>query len=82
GRGIRAGVRVPELSLLDVTPTVAMLLGLRLDDEVDGAPVLGILRAAVPPPPPGPKRLGVGTGGDVDRTLRDLGGGRAPEDWR
>jgi len=76
GRGIRSGVRVPSLELVDVAPTIATLLGLRLDEALDGDPLLGILRAAVPPPPPGPKRLGVGSEGDVDQTLRELGGGR------
>lgn len=76
GRGIRSQVRVPELGMADVAPTVAALLGLRLDRELDGKPILGILRAAVPPPPPGPKRLGVGNEGDVDRAIRDLRGAR------
>ncbi|HEB90728.1 MAG TPA: hypothetical protein ENI85_14240 [Deltaproteobacteria bacterium] len=62
--------------MADVAPTVAALLGLRLDRELDGKPILGILRAAVPPPPPGPKRLGVGNEGDVDRAIRDLRGAR------
>lgn len=76
GRGIRSGVRVPSLELADVAPTIAALLGLRLDEALDGEPLVSILRAATPPPPPGPKRLGVGSRGDVDRTLRELGGGR------
>lgn len=76
GRGIRSGVRVPELRLADIAPTIAALLGLRLDDELDGEPLIGVLRAVVPPPPPGPKRLGVGGDADVDRTLRELRGGR------
>jgi predicted AlkP superfamily pyrophosphatase or phosphodiesterase len=76
GRGIRNQVRIPVLELVDVAPTIASLLGLRLDEELDGEPLIGILRAAVPPPPPGPKRLGVGGDGNIDRTLRDLGGGR------
>jgi hypothetical protein len=76
GRGIRSKIRLPELSLADVSPTIAMLLGLRLETPLDGHPLPGILRAAVPPPPPGPKRIGVGDGRDVDRTLQDMGGGR------
>jgi len=76
GRGIRGQVRVPVLELVDVAPTIATLLGLRLDENLAGESLVGILRAAVPPPPPGPKRLGVGGDGDVDRTLRELGGGR------
>lgn len=76
GRGIRGGFRVPELALVDVAPTIAQLLGLRLDEKLDGRPLIGILRASQPLPPPGPKRLGVGTEGDVERTLRELGGGR------
>jgi hypothetical protein len=76
GRGIRLQVRVPRLELVDLAPTIAMLLGLRLDDDIDGTALTGILRAAVPPPPPGPKRLGVGSKGDAGRTLREMGGGR------
>jgi hypothetical protein len=76
GRGIRSGIRVPSLELADVAPTIATLLGLRLDETLDGVPLIGILRAAVPLPPPGPKRLGVDVDGDVDRTLRELRGGR------
>ena len=76
GRGIRMRVHIPELELVDVAPTIASLLGLRLDDDLDGEPVIGLLRAAVPPPPPGPKRLGVGQDPDVDRALRELGGDR------
>lgn len=76
GRGIRARVRVPELDIVDVAPTIAALLGLRLEGAIDGTALFGILRAKIPPPPPGPKRLGVGRDGDVDGTLRDLGGGR------
>ena len=75
GRGIRNGVRLPRVELIDVAPTIASLLGLRLDDEVEGEAILGILRSATKPPPPGPKRLG----GDrsVDQRLRDLKKGRS-----
>jgi hypothetical protein len=76
GRGVRGPLRVPELLLADVAPTIARLLGLRLDDPLDGRAIVGILKASQPLPPPGPKRLGVGTEGDIDRTLRDMGGGR------
>ncbi|MFO0689008.1 MAG: alkaline phosphatase family protein [Myxococcota bacterium] len=76
GRGVREQLRVPELALVDVAPTVARLLGLRLDDKLDGRPQIGLLRASQPLPPPGPKRLGVGSDGDVERTLRELHGGR------
>ena len=65
----------PQLSLTDVAPTIAKLLGLRLDDGLDGRPLVGILRASQPLPPPGPKRIGVGSDGDIERTLRELGGG-------
>ena len=58
GRGVRQQIRVPELSLTDIAPTIAKLLGLRLDDGLDGRPLVGILRASQPLPPPGPKRLG------------------------
>ncbi len=42
GAGIRPGVRVPKMSQVDVAPTAAALLGLRLPDA-DGATVVGIL---------------------------------------
>ena len=73
GRGVRGQVRMPELELVDVAPTIARLLGLRLDDALDGRTLVGILRASQPLPPPGPKRIGVGTDGDIPRTLRELG---------
>ena len=76
GRGIRPQIRLPSLELADVAPTIAALLGLRLDENLDGEQLVGILRGAVPLPPPGPKRLGVPKDGDVDRALRELGGGR------
>ena len=76
GRGVRSQIRVPELALVDIAPTIARLLGLRLDDDLDGRPLVGILRASQPLPPPGPKRIGSDTGGDVSRTLEELGGGR------
>jgi predicted AlkP superfamily pyrophosphatase or phosphodiesterase len=76
GRGIRSQVRVPSLELVDVAPTIAALLGLRLDEPLDGEQLLGILRAARPLPPPGPKRIGIDSDGDADRALRELGGGR------
>lgn len=60
GRGIRARVRVPELELIDIAPTIASLLGLRLDDAVEGRAILGVLRAAVAPPPAGPRRIDAG----------------------
>ena len=82
GRGIRGRVRIPVLELADVAPTIATLLGLRLDEGLAGRPLIGILRAAVPAPPPGPKRLGVGQGGDADRAIRELGGSRPDEDER
>ncbi len=72
GRGIRNQLRLPRLELADVAPTIATLLGLRLDDDVAGEPLHGILRAAVAPPPPGPKRLDAGESGDVNETLRRL----------
>jgi predicted AlkP superfamily pyrophosphatase or phosphodiesterase len=76
GRGVRPLVRVPSLRLADVAPTIATLLGLRLGETLAGEPLVGILRAAEPLPPPGPKRLGIDNDADVDRTLRELGGGR------
>ena len=76
GRGVRRQIRLPELELADLAPTIAALLGLRLDDDLDGQSLIGILRASVPAPPPGPKRLGVGSDADADRAIRDLGGSR------
>ena len=77
GRGIRTEIRLPLVDLKDIAPTIGSLLGLRLDGNVDGKPILGLLRAAVPAPPPGPTRIGGGNeSGDPDRALRDLGGGR------
>lgn len=76
GRGVRSRVRMPSFDLTDVAPTIGTLLGLRLDGTLDGEPLLGMLRAEAPLPPPGPKRLGVDGDGDIDRTLRELGGGR------
>jgi predicted AlkP superfamily pyrophosphatase or phosphodiesterase len=76
GRGIRPQVRVPRVEMVDIAPTIAMLLGLRLESEPDGEPLIGILRAAVPPPPPGPKRLGIDTNRDAQELLREMGGGR------
>jgi hypothetical protein len=67
---------VPSIRLSDVAPTIATLLGLRLGETLAGEPLVGILRAAEPLPPPGPKRLGIDNDADVDRTLRELGGGR------
>jgi len=70
GRGVRNNVRLPTVDLADVAPTIASLLGLRLGHDLDGEPILGILRAAVEPPPPGPKRLGQDN--DADSRLREL----------
>lgn len=76
GRGVRERVRMPELALVDVGPTIARLLGLRLDAPLDGRAMIGILRASQPLPPPGPKRIGLDPGVDPARALRDAGGGR------
>jgi arylsulfatase A-like enzyme len=76
GRGIRRRVRLSQIDFVDIAPTISKLFGLRLDESIDGKPISGILRAATPPPPPGPKRLGIGADGDIDRTLRDMGGRR------
>ena len=74
----------------DLEPAPADLGGRMVDpsfwrySEVEGEPIVGILRSAVEPPPPGPKRLG----GDrsLDDRLRDLRDGRSlgvpPEDAR
>ncbi len=42
GRGIRPHIRIPELRNLDIGPTIATLLGLKMDDTV-GAPLASIL---------------------------------------
>jgi len=77
GRGIRPQMRVSQMDLADIAPTIATLLGLRFDSEFDGTSMIGILRAAVTPKPrSGPKRLGAGTDGDADRVLREMRGGR------
>ncbi|MBJ21427.1 MAG: hypothetical protein GY910_21655 [bacterium] len=76
GRGIRNRVRLPTLELVDVAPTIAALLGLRLDDKLDGEAHVGLLRAAGSPPPAGPKRLGGESGGDVDEALQEMRRGR------
>lgn len=74
GRGIRNAIRLPSVELVDVAPTIAVLLGLRLEDDLDGQPILGILGAAVEPPPAGPKRLGGDMG--ADERLREIRQGR------
>ncbi|CAM9424758.1 unnamed protein product, partial [Discosporangium mesarthrocarpum] len=74
GRGVRNHVRLPTVDLRDVAPTISALLGLRLDEGVEGEPILGILRAAVEPPPAGPKRLGQDR--DPETRLRELRRGR------
>lgn len=45
GAGIRPGVQVPQLSQIDVAPTVAALLGFELPGA-DGSPLIGILGAS------------------------------------
>ena len=77
GRGIRRQVRAPKLELVDVAPTIASLLGLRLGEKLDGRALRGIMRAAVAPPPPGPKRLDVEGKGNASDYLRGdrMGGG-------
>lgn len=42
GRGIRGGVRIPEMRQSDVAPTLALLMGLDLGD-VEGRPLVGAL---------------------------------------
>ncbi len=44
GRGLRSGVRVPHMSLADVAPTLAVLLGVELA-ESDGRALVGLLEA-------------------------------------
>jgi hypothetical protein len=48
GRGIRPGVRVPRMTQLDVAPTLAALLGVKLDAAV-GRSLVGLLRASAGP---------------------------------
>lgn len=78
GRGVRNQIRLPRFDLIDVAPTIAALLGLRLDDDVEGERHLGILVSEVEPPPPGPKRLGGERDGNgrVDEVIRDMRSGR------
>ncbi len=73
GRGVRERVRMPELALVDIGPTIARLLGLRLNARLDGRAMIGILRASQPLPPPGPKRIGLDPGADPARALRESG---------
>lgn len=72
GRGIRNRVRLPTIELVDIAPTIARLLGVRLDEGVDGEAHIGILRAEAELPPPGPKRLGVESGVGADEVIRDM----------
>jgi hypothetical protein len=44
GRGLRSGVRVPRMSLADVAPTLAALLGVELA-ETEGHALVGLLDA-------------------------------------
>ncbi len=44
GRGVRRGVRVPRMGLVDVAPTVAAILGFRLP-EADGHVLVGLIEA-------------------------------------
>ena len=76
GRGIRRQIRIPTFDLEDIAPTIARLIGLRLDEGVDGQPLVGLLRAAVPAPPPGPKRLGADPRGKPDQMIREFRKGR------
>jgi hypothetical protein len=46
GRGFRRGVRVPQMSQLDVAPTLAAVLGLSL--EAEGRALVGLLSGAPP----------------------------------
>ena len=48
GHGIRPGSRLPAISSFDVAPTIAALLGLRMD-EAAGRPLTGILETACCP---------------------------------
>ena len=47
GRGLRRGVRVPRMSLADVAPTLAALLGVELA-EVEGHALVGLLEVKGP----------------------------------
>jgi arylsulfatase A-like enzyme len=48
GRGIRPGVRVPRMTQLDVAPTLAALLGVRLE-AASGRSLVGLLRVPFDP---------------------------------
>lgn len=65
GPGLRRGVRVPRMEQIDVAPTIAALLGIRLPDA-DGRTLVGLLSvepssgvawglAPAPRPPAGPQ---------------------------
>jgi hypothetical protein len=47
GRGVRRGLRVPQMRQLDVAPTLAALLGVPLD-AAEGRALVGLLRTAQP----------------------------------
>ncbi len=72
GRGVRNQVRIPQIDFVDIAPTIAALLGLRLDDDVEGQAYDALLRASVEPPPAGPKRLGTQSGKSGSEILRDM----------
>lgn len=72
GRGVRNQLRIPMIDFVDVAPTIATLLGLRLDEDVEGEVHPGLLRAAVEPAPAGPKRLGAESGTSGSEILRDM----------
>ena len=50
GPGIRSGIVIPRLRMIDVAPTLATILGLRLP-EATGLPVVGLLDLPAAPPP-------------------------------
>jgi hypothetical protein len=72
GRGVRTRVRLPTIDLADVAPTIATLLGLRLDEDIDGKSIESLLRAETELPPPGPKRLGADPKGSADDIIEEM----------
>ena len=48
GRGVRRGILVPRMTQLDVAPTLAVLLGVKLEGAT-GRSLVGLLRLAPEP---------------------------------
>jgi hypothetical protein len=67
GPGIRAGMASPELSILDVAPTVLYSLGLAVSEDLEGAVPDSIFDAGVLEQQPVARRAAAVPGGVRDR---------------